>query len=49
MPESENDELYDAKAHTSTLEPHLDIIQVQQHPIGDIVNFSILVVCQLAV
>jgi hypothetical protein len=49
MPESGNDELHNEKARTSTLEPHLDIVQIQQYLIGDIVNSSILVVCQLAV
>ena len=48
MPENENDELHNGKARTSTLEPHLDIIQIQQYLISDFVN-SILVVCQLAV
>ena len=49
MPESENDELHNGKARTSTLEPHLNIVQIQQYLISDIVNSSILVVCQLAV
>jgi hypothetical protein len=49
MPESENDELHNGKARTSTLELDLDIIQIQQHLIREIINSSIFVVRQFAV
>jgi hypothetical protein len=47
--ESEFDELHNGKACTSTLGTPLNIIQFQQHLLGDIIKSSVLVVCQLTI